>query len=98
MGVQFFGSIDSPNWVYTPEKTADSHVNMIKDIAKINKETDGYVSKKRELRLEAKIPLSVEYNWCMNKGIPVHKHSAYMTKHYRELLAEFPVFQIVEKI
>jgi hypothetical protein len=98
MGVSFFGTKDNPRWVYTPEKTKDSHVDYIKKVSGINKERDGYTGPKRELRLEAKIPMSVEYNWCMMKGIPVHLHSSYMSKHYKELLSEFPVFKVVEKL
>lgn len=98
MGVEFFGDPNNPKYVFTPEKTRDSHVNMIKSIAKANKETDGYMGPKKELRLEAKIPLSVEYNWCMLKGIMPEKHGAYMKKHLKEFLAEFPVFKVVEKL
>ncbi len=98
MGVHFYGSKDNPKWVYTPENTSDAQVNFIKDVAKLNKLSDGYVSKKKELRLEAKIPLSVEYNYCMMKGIMPDKHGAYMKKHLKDFLAEFPVFKVVNSL
>jgi hypothetical protein len=98
MGVIFFGSKNDLRWVYKPEETQEAQVDQIKAIAKINKENDGYVGPNRELRLEAKIPMSVEYNWCMMRGIPVHMHAEYMKKHYKELLTEFPVFKAVEKL
>ena len=98
MGVSFFGTKDNPRWVYTPEVTQDAHVEHIKKVGMVNKERDGYTGPKRELRMEAKIPMSVEYNWCMLKGIPVGQHASYMTKNLKKFLAEFPVFKVVEKL